>query len=170
MLGTNSWGATVSAIQGLVAKEQVISSMSVIAGLAEDVEEGSQIFGSGSIFSFFTASSAYAFMIFNLFSAPCFGAIGAMKRELGGTKKMFKAIAFQTIFAWMLATVVYQIGSRIEKGTFNLANLLVIAIIIGIVVIILMNNKEESECSNCPYCKSCDKKDDYDKKIKKVGN
>lgn len=160
LLGTNSWGATVSAIQGLVAKEQVISSMSVIAGLAEDVEEGSQIFASGGIFSFFTASSAYAFMVFNLFSAPCFGAIGAMRRELGGTKKMLKAVAFQTIFAWILATTVYQVGSRIENGTFNFANLLVIGIILGIVVLILSGNKknDKNECSSCPYCKSCDKR------------
>jgi len=160
MLGTNSWGATVSAIQGLVAKEQVISSMSVIAGLAEETEEGSQIFANGGIFSFFTASSAYAFMVFNLFSAPCFGAIGAMKRELGGTKKMLKAVTFQTVFAWFLATAVYQIGSRIENGTFNFANLLVIGIISTIVVLILKGNKEESgeECRSCPYVASCDKK------------
>ena len=158
ILGTNSWGATVSAIQGLVAKEQVISSMSVIAGLAEDAEEGSQIFGSG-IFSFFTASSAYAFMVFNLFSAPCFGAIGAMKRELGGTKKMLKAIAFQTTFAWILATIVYQVGSRIENGTFNIANLLIIAVIAAIVISILMKGRKNKgkECSACPYCSSCDK-------------
>jgi len=158
MLGTNSWGATVSAIQGLVAKEQVISSMSVIAGLAEDVEQGSQIFESG-IFSFFTVSSAYAFMVFNLFSAPCIGAIGAMKRELGGTKKMLKAIAYQTGFAWILATAVYQIGSRIENGTFNLANLLVIGVIAAIVVVILKGNKKEDreECRSCPYANSCKK-------------
>lgn len=158
MLGTNSWGATVSAIQGLVAKEQVISSMSVIAGLAEDAEQGGQIFETG-IFSFFTASSAYAFMVFNLFSAPCFGAIGAMKRELGGTKKMLKAVAFQTIFAWCLATAVYQIGSRIENGTFNWANLLIVGIIVTIVVMILKGNKKENtdECKDCPYCSSCKK-------------
>ena len=158
ILGTNSWGATVSAIQGLVAKEQVISSMSVIAGLAEDVEEGRQIFESG-IFSFFTASSAYAFMVFNLFSAPCFGAIGAMKREMGGTKKMLKAIAFQTSFAWILATIVYQVGSRIEHGTFNFANLLIVALIAVIVISILMKGRKNKgkECSGCPYCGSCDK-------------
>lgn len=156
MLGTNSWGATVSVIQGLVAKEQVISSMSVIAGLAEDVEEGSQIFKSG-IFSFFTASSAYAFMVFNLFSAPCFGAIGAMKRELGGTKKMLKAVSFQIVLAWILATIVYQIGSRIENGTFNLFNILIIGIIAAIVILIFVQNKN-SECSKCPYSKDCNKK------------
>ena len=141
-----------------MAKEQVISSMSVIAGLAEDVEEGSQIFGSG-IFSFFTASSAYAFMVFNLFSAPCFGAIGAMRRELGGTKKMLKAIAFQTIFAWILATIVYQVGSRIENGAFNIANLIIVAVIATIVIAILMKGRKNKgkECSACPYCSSCDK-------------
>ena len=156
MLGENSWGATVSAIQGLVAKEQVISSMSVIAGLAEDTEEGSEIFVSSGIFGFFTAASAYAFMVFNLFSAPCFGAIGAMKRELGGTKKMLKAVLFQTTFAWILAIIVYQIGSRIENGTFNFANILIIFSIAILVLFILFRSKK-TRCSSCPYCKSCNK-------------
>ncbi len=159
MLGENSWGATVSAIQGLVAKEQVVSSMAVIAGLAEDTEEGSQIFGNGSIFSSFTAASAYAFMVFNLFSAPCFGAIGAMRRELGGTKKMLKAVAFQTICAWILASIVYQIGSRIESGILNIANVIVGGIIIAIIVgiVISKTSKKDEECSSCPYCNTCQK-------------
>ena len=157
MLGENSWGATVSAIQGLVAKEQVISSMSVIAGLAEETEEGSQIFGNGSIFGFFTAASAYAFMVFNLFSAPCFGAIGAMRRELGGTKKLLKAVIFQTVFAWILATLVYQIGSRIENGVFSLADIIIILIIAVIVLAILFKKNKKKECAGCPYCSSCNK-------------
>ncbi|MBQ3145882.1 MAG: ferrous iron transport protein B [Clostridia bacterium] len=110
MLGTFSWEAAVSAIQGLVAKEQVISSMSIIAGFAEEIEEGSMLFKSAA-FKFFTPISAYAFMVFNLFSAPCFGAIGAMKRELGSTKKMLKAIAFQTALAWILASLVFNVGT-----------------------------------------------------------
>lgn len=112
ILGTFSWEATVSAIQGLVAKEQVISSMSIIAGLSSEVAEGTMIFKSAS-FSFFTGASAYAFMVFNLFSAPCFGAIGAMRREFGSTKKMFKAILFQTTIAWILASLVFNIGTFI---------------------------------------------------------
>ena len=112
ILGTFSWEATVSAIQGLVAKEQVISSMSIIAGLSSDVAEGTIIFKSAS-FSFFTGASAYAFMVFNLFSAPCFGAIGAMRREFGSTKKMFKAIIFQTTIAWLLASLVFNVGTFI---------------------------------------------------------
>ena len=157
MLGQNSWGATVSAIQGLIAKEQVVSSMAVIAGLAEDVEEGSQIFADGTPFAGITLASAYAFMVFNLFSAPCFGAIGAMQRELGSTKRMLKAILFQTGSAWLLATLVYQIGSRIENGTLNIVNVLVIAIIliiVGCICISKFKNKKDG-CSSCPYCNNC---------------
>ena len=158
MLGENSWGATVSAIQGLVAKEQVISSMSVIAGLAEETEEGAQIFAGEGIFGFFTAASAYAFMVFNLFSAPCFGAIGAMRRELGGTKKMLKAVTFQTVFAWILATIVYQIGSGLENGTLNIANIVIISIIVTLVCLIIFRKNKEKECAMCPYAGSCNKK------------
>ncbi len=113
MLGTWSWGATVSAIQGLVAKEQVVASMAIIAGYSEDTSQGLLIFGS-SAFSFFTASSAYAFMVFNLFSAPCFGSIGAMRQELRSTKRMLKAVLFQTGMAWILAVIVFQFGRIIE--------------------------------------------------------
>ncbi len=111
MLGELSWGATVSAIQGLVAKEQVVSSMSIIAGLTDGASEGALIFNSTGIFGFFNPASAYAFMVFNLFSAPCFGAIGAMRRELGSVKKMFIAVLFQTGVAWILAVAIFGIGS-----------------------------------------------------------
>ena len=159
MLGENNWGAAVSAIQGLVAKEQVVSSMAVIAGLAEDVEDGAEIFAKGTAFGSFSAASAYSFMVFNLFSAPCFGAIGAMKRELGGTKKMLKAVTFQTVCAWLLAVVVYQIGSRIEQGVINMANVLVGGVIFAIVFVIVIRQlvKKDSECASCPYCDSCKK-------------
>lgn len=159
MLGENSWEAAVSALQGLVAKEQVVSSMAVINGLAEDASEGAEIFVRDGAFGFFTASSAYAFMVFNLFSAPCFGAIGAMKRELGSTKKLLKAIAFQTGLAWVLATFVYQIGNRIEKEIFNIVDIVFIAIIVGLVIVIIraLFKKNKNECVECPYCRSCNK-------------
>lgn len=114
ILGTFSWEATVSAIQGLIAKEQVISSMSIIAGLNSEIEMNSMIFKSQS-FNFFNAVNAYSFMVFNLFSAPCFGAIGAMRKEFGSSTRMFKAIMFQTTLAWFLATIVFNIGTLIIK-------------------------------------------------------
>ena len=157
MLGQNNWGATVSAIQGLVAKEQVVSSMAVISGLSDDVEEGSQIFASGTPFAGITAAAAYAFMVFNLFSAPCFGAIGAMQRELGSMKRMLKAVLFQTTSAWLLASIVYQIGSRIENGTFNIANVIVITgILLAVLCIIISKVKrKKAGCAGCPYCDDC---------------
>lgn len=157
ILGEYNWGATVSAIQGLVAKEQVVSSMAVISGLSEDVEESKAIFASNSIFGGFTAAAAYAFMVFNLFSAPCFGAIGAMRRELGSTRKMLKVVILQTIFAWFLATATYQIGSRIEKRTLNLANIFVIVAILVMIIFIIYKNtkKRKRECEGCPYYNSC---------------
>lgn len=111
MLGELSWGATVSAIQGLVAKEQVVSSLAIIANMSEEGLNSSLLFADGSIFSFFSGASAYAFIVFNLFSAPCFGAIGAMKKELGSSKKTIFAVALQTGVAWMLASLVYLIGT-----------------------------------------------------------
>lgn len=114
ILGTYSWESTVSAIQGLVAKEQVISSMSIIAGLTDNAQSGTMIFKIAA-FSFFTPISSYAYMVFNLFSAPCFGAIGAMRREFGSVKKTLKAVAFQTIVAWILASLVFNIGTFISN-------------------------------------------------------
>lgn len=104
--GTWSWAATVSAIQGLIAKEQVVGSLEVIAGLEGN---GASVFESES-FNFFTGWSSYAFMVFNLFSAPCIAAIAAMRKELGSTKSMVKAILFQTGIAWVLATFIGVIG------------------------------------------------------------
>ena len=104
--GNMSWGAAVSAIQGLIAKEQVISSMEIIAKVGDS---GTSIFSS-SLFSFFDGWSATAFITFNLFSAPCIGAIGAMKKEYGSFKRMFLAILFQTGLAWILASSIGLLG------------------------------------------------------------
>lgn len=111
ILGEFSWGATVSAIQGLVAKEQVVGSMAIIANMSEETLDSVALFGEGSIFGFFSGASAYAYVVFNLFSAPCFGAIGAMKKELGSTKKTLFAVALQVGVAWLLAVIVNIIGT-----------------------------------------------------------
>ncbi len=86
--------------------------MAIIAGLSDTNTDGLLIFGSQA-FAFFTAPSAYAFMVFNLFSAPCFGSIGAMRQELGTTKRMWTAVLFQTGMAWLLAVIIFQLGSLI---------------------------------------------------------
>ena len=111
IVGNWSWAATVSAIQGLVAKEQVVSSMNIIAGLQEESEDVIALFSAGGIFGFFNSASALSYSVFCLFSAPCFGAIGAMRKELGSRKRMWQAIIFQTGLAWILAVIIFGIGS-----------------------------------------------------------
>lgn len=154
IIGCNSWEVTVSAIQGLIAKEQVISSMSIINGISESMINGGQMFSETGVYGFFTASSAYAFILFNLFSAPCFGAISAMKKEIGGVKQVIKVISFQTIIAWILSTITYQISSKIEKGNINIANILLIITIMAIIILIIKIIKEE-KCNNCKSCEYC---------------
>ena len=109
MLGEWSWAATVSAFQGLVAKEQVVSSMALIAGLSENAHTTAIL--ASNTFGFFNPASAYAYMVFNLFSAPCFGAIGAMHKEFGDGKKTLLAVTFQTGLAWALGIIVSFVGN-----------------------------------------------------------
>lgn len=144
MLGINSWEVTVSTIQGLIAKEQVISSMSVIMGFSEKI----------GLNEYFTPLSAYAFMVFNLFSAPCFGAIGAMRKELGSAKKTIRVVCFQIIFAWCFATLINQLGINL---------ILIVGMILGFIKIFRItkssNQKTKKECRGCPYCKDCEQRE-----------
>lgn len=151
IIGVDSWEATVSAIQGLVAKEQVVSSINVISGLSDN----GNIFAKGSAFGFFRPSSAYAFMIFNLFSAPCFGAIGAMKQELRSYKKLFNALLFQTCTAWLFSTTIYQVWNRIENKSINLINIIFILLLVSIIIEIIKIIKKNTKCIFCPYSQNC---------------
>lgn len=157
IVGVNSWEVTVSAIQGLIAKEQVVSSMAVINGLADNTNSINILSKTGA-FEFFTPASALAFTIFNLFSAPCFGAIAAMKKELGSTKNVLKAVSFQTGLAWLLSSFIYKIGNIIENKK-QIINDLLIALIIVIICAIIKNIIQELKktCKECPYSDNCNK-------------
>lgn len=109
IVGEWNWAISVSAIQGIIAKEQVVSSMSVIAGIS-DSGVGSQIFSS-EVFCGIGAIGAFAFVVFNLFSAPCVASIGAMKTELKSTKKTIFAVLFQIGFAWVISSLIFCLGS-----------------------------------------------------------
>lgn len=108
IVGKRSWAVSVSAIQGLIAKEQVVSSMTILSELSG----ASGVFTDG-LFSFFNKASAFSFMIFNLFSAPCIASIGAMKSELKSTKKTLFAVLFQIATAFCFASLAYFVLSRI---------------------------------------------------------
>ncbi|MCH5171919.1 MAG: ferrous iron transporter B [Erysipelotrichales bacterium] len=103
ILKTNSWEASISALQGIIAKEQVVASMEILA------DNTKNIFSSGT-FSFFTPLTAYSFCVFNLFSAPCISAIATLKQELKSTKKVIIIVMLQTLFAYILASSISIIG------------------------------------------------------------
>lgn len=113
IVGSWNWAVSISAIQGLIAKEQVVSSMSVISGLSQGAGIG-HVFSS-EIFSCFGKANALSFTVFNLFSAPCVASIGAMKNELKSTKKVCFAVMFQIAVAWICASLTFLIGSFVFK-------------------------------------------------------
>ena len=142
-LGFGSWKPTVATVTGLVAKEEVVGTFGVLYnyddkdGEDELTEEGEQIWDRiAADFNAFSGGhgklAAYAFMIFNLLCAPCFAAIGAIKREMNNRKWTWFAIAYQCCFAYVIALAVYQIG-RLFVGDVNILGLIVgIAIVAGI--------------------------------------
>lgn len=130
-LGFGNWQAAVATITGLVAKENVVGTFGVLFGFAEVAEDGAEIWG--TLATSFTAVSAYSFLVFNLICAPCFAAIGAIKREMNSAKWTWFAIGYQTLFAYAIALCVFQIGNFITEGTFGIgtaAALIVIALLL----------------------------------------
>lgn len=118
-LGFGDWQAAVATITGLIAKENVVATFGVIFGHAELSESGQEIWA--ALQMQYSAIAMYAFLIFNLLCAPCFAAMGAIKREMNNGKWTLFAIGYQTIFAYLVALCVYQIGSLITEGAFTVA-------------------------------------------------
>ena len=112
-LGFGTWQASVATLTGFVAKEAVVATFGILLGVGEVAETDPTLIT--SIGQFFTPVSAYAFMAFTLLAAPCFAAIGAMKREFGNWKWTLIAITYQTALAWIVAFLIYQVGSLLFK-------------------------------------------------------
>lgn len=128
-LGWGNWQAAVAAITGLVAKENVVGTFGVLYGFSEVAEDGIEIWG--VLAQSFTVVSAYSFLVFNLLCAPCFAAIGAIKREMNNTKWTLFALGYQTGLAYCVSLCIYQIGTTVTTGSFGIgtaAAVLVIAI------------------------------------------
>lgn len=141
-LGWGDWKATVSAITGLIAKENVVGTFGILYGFGEVAENGSEIWGSlaGSM----TALAAYSFLIFNLLCAPCFAAMGAIKREMNNAKWFWFAIGYQTLLAYCASLCVYQIGMLFTDGIFGMGTVAAI-IIIAIFLYLFFRPYKESE-------------------------
>jgi len=108
-LGWGDWRAAVAALTGLVAKENVVGTFGILFGFAEVTEEGLEVWG--QLAAGFTPLSAYSFLLFNLLCAPCFAAMAAIRREMNNAKWFWFAIAYQCVFAYIVAFCVYQFGS-----------------------------------------------------------
>jgi ferrous iron transport protein B len=116
-LGVGTWDATVATLTGLVAKENVVGTMGVLYGFAEVAEDGSEIWGAFA--ANFTVISAYAFLAFNLLCAPCFAAIGAIRREMNNPRWTWFALGYQTAYAYVIALIIYQLGTFFSGGGFG---------------------------------------------------
>ncbi len=127
-LGFGTWQATVATVTGLIAKENVVGTFGVLYGFAEVAENGDEIWV--NIARDFTMLSAYSFMIFNLLCAPCFAAMGAIKREMNNAKWTAIAIGYMCLLAYCTALVVYQLGGLITgEVSFNFFTLVAVALV-----------------------------------------
>lgn len=139
-LGWGDWKSAVAAITGLVAKENVIGSFGVLFGYAQVAEDGQEIWGmlAGSM----TAVAAYSFMVFNLLCAPCFAAMGAIKREMNNIKWFWFAIGYQCGLAYIVSLCIYQIGTWITAGIFGIGTIVAILLVVGFLYLLLRPCKE----------------------------
>ena len=130
-LGWGDWRSTVAAITGLVAKENVVGTFGILFGFAEVAEDGAEYWGTlaGSM----TAVAAYSFLVFNLLCAPCFAAMGAIKREMNNARWFWFAIGYQCGLAYVVSLCIYQIGTLITTGSFGLWTIAAFLLIVGFI-------------------------------------
>lgn len=142
-LGWGDWKMAVAAITGLIAKENVVGTFGILFGFAEVAEDGAEIWGelAGSM----TAAAAYSFLVFNLLCAPCFAAIGAIKREMNSAKWTWFAIGYQTVLAYAVSLVIYQIGTVATGGGFGIGAVVAVLVIIGFLYLLFRPYKESTK-------------------------
>ena len=142
-LGWGDWKAAVAAVTGLVAKENVVGTFGVLYGMNEVAEDGIEIWT--NLQGAFTQVSAYSFLAFNLLCAPCFAAIGAIKREMGNWKWTLIAVGYQTGLAYIVSLLINTIGNTLLYGASPIpAIICIIAVIIVIALICINDNKKQN--------------------------
>ena len=128
-LGWGTWQATVASITGLVAKENIVGTMGILYGGAGNAYS--------SLAAAFNGLSGYSFLLFNLLCAPCFAAIGAIKREMNSAKWTLFAVGYQSVFAYLVSLMVFQIGS-LFTGNINIIGLIVAILSLGLFIYLLI--------------------------------
>ena len=144
-LGFGNWRATVAVVTGLIAKENVVATFGVLYNFAGELSEnGDEIWA--LVAQDYTAISAYSFMIFNLLCAPCFAAMGAIKREMNNGKWTAFAIGYMCVFAYVTSLIVYQIGGLITgEVAFGLGTVVAAVLIVGILYLLFRRNRYDDE-------------------------
>ena len=139
-LGWGNWKSAVAAITGLIAKENVVTTFGILFGYAEVAEDGAEIWS--SLAASMTGVAAYSFLVFNLLCAPCFAAMGAIKREMNNAKWFWFAIGYQTGLAYVVSLCVYQIGTLFTTGTFGIGTAVAVLLVIGFLYLLFRPHTE----------------------------
>ncbi len=126
-LGWGDWRSAVATVTGLVAKENVVGSFGILYGFAEIAEDGAEIWA--TLQAAMTPMAAYSFLVFNLLCAPCFAAVGAIRREMGNWKWTMIAVGYQTMLAYCVSLVVYQLGMLVTGGAFGAGVVVAVALV-----------------------------------------
>lgn len=134
-LGWGDWRSAVAAVTGLVAKENVVGTFGILFGFAEVAEEGTEIWE--MLAANMTAAGAYSFLVFNLLCAPCFAAMGAIRREMNNAKWFWFAIGYQTALAYAVSFCIYQIGTMLATASFGPGTIVAVLLILGFFFLLL---------------------------------
>ena len=136
------WKMAVAAVSGLIAKENVVATFGLLFGFSEVAEDGAEIWG--SLAQVMTPIAAYGFLVFNLLCAPCFAAMGAIKREMNNVKWFWFAIGYQCGLAYIVSLCIYQIGTLFTTGAFGLGTVVAFLLVAGFIYLLVSPNKEST--------------------------
>ena len=137
--GGEGWKMAVAAVTGLIAKENVVATFGILFGYAEVAEDGAEIWETLS--ATMSSFGAYSFLVFNLLCAPCFAAMGAIKREMNNIKWFWFAIGYQTGLAYVVSLCIYQIGMMLT-GNFGIGSVVAILFVVGMLYLLFRPYKE----------------------------
>lgn len=136
------WKMAVAAVSGLIAKENVVATFGLLFGFSEVAEDGAEIWG--SLAQVMTPIAAYGFLVFNLLCAPCFAAMGAIKREMNNAKWFWFAIGYQCGLAYVVSLCIYQIGTLFTTGAFGLGTVVAFLLVAGFIYLLVRPYKEST--------------------------
>ena len=139
------WKMAVAAVSGLIAKENVVATFGLLFGFAEVAEDGEEIWG--SLAQVMTPIASYGFLVFNLLCAPCFAAMGAIKREMNNAKWFWFAIGYQCGLAYVVALCIYQIGTLFTTGAFGPGTVIAFVLVAGFLYLLFRPYKESNSLS-----------------------